>query len=442
MSVYSTTQKLPRSLRSYLRENIDVATAIVFTKLYNDPSSNLKNQRKTKRSRKSLTDLSPEIHISNDASKSLPTMTSEEITNASNTTRTMRLKDTISKRWPRTRFSQDKEQMNMTIFMDNVYRVYKSDTNPIKLFEKASTYLTAIQSINIDDNSSDLIQKQLRESILRAIFGSNQIERAGLGLDETMYICERIFNGEEVEHIDERTPDYERKIWELYNGKSGKKLEGEGMKSYIRGRGEVISHAKAFQYMLDCVVSLDLPITESIVKSTHRILCENTPIVNWDGSHTNPRDYAGVYRDVHNVHVGAGTTMFTPPNKVPGAMKTMIAELNQDIEDARKHNKMDPFALASKYSMQFVQIHPFQDGNGRMCRMILNVILCRYAGIVVPIGEEETDRREYIGIKKRASSEAADHGEYAVFVLNKAETRLRTLKKKLMAKKDLNVTSK
>ncbi len=32
--------------------------------------------------------------------------------------------------------------------------------------------------------------------------------------------------------------------------------------------------------------------------------------------------------------------------------------------------------------------------------MILNAILCRYAGIIVPIGEQGEERDEYMGIKK------------------------------------------
>jgi fido (protein-threonine AMPylation protein) len=59
---------------------------------------------------------------------------------------------------------------------------------------------------------------------------------------------------------------------------------------------------------------------------------------------------------------------------------------------------MDPYALASKYCHKFVNIHPFLDGNGRMCRLIMNGLLPKYAGIAVPFGGTEEERNEYLGI--------------------------------------------
>ena len=81
-----------------------------------------------------------------------------------------------------------------------------------------------------------------------------------------------------------------------------------------------------------------------------------------------------------------------------------------------------------------MQIHPIQDGNGRTCRIILNAILCKYAGIIIPIGESEEDRSEYLNIKIRASNEM-EGGELATFILGKATTRIRAVKKKLAGKK-------
>ena len=63
--------------------------------------------------------------------------------------------------------------------------------------------------------------------------------------------------------------------------------------------------------------------------------------------------------------------------------------------------------------------------------MILNTILCKYAGIIVPIGDHDEERAEYLGIKQRASAEMEGAGEFATFVLQRATTRLRALKQKL-----------
>jgi Fic family protein len=49
------------------------------------------------------------------------------------------------------------------------------------------------------------------------------------------------------------------------------------------------------------------------------------------------------------------------------------------------------------------QHHPFLDGNGRVCRLILNAVLLNYAGIVVALGEKEDDRKEYLEITNMVS---------------------------------------
>lgn len=63
--------------------------------------------------------------------------------------------------------------------------------------------------------------------------------------------------------------------------------------------------------------------------------------------------------------------------------------------------------------------------------MILNVILCKYAGSIVPIGEHDEERAEYLGIKQRLSAEMEGARKLATDVLQRAMTRLRALKQKL-----------
>ena len=99
----------------------------------------------------------------------------------------------------------------------------------------------------------------------------------------------------------------------------------------------------------------------------------------------------------HYIVVHAGSTN-TPPQFVAKQMTKLLTELKDDIRKCQKSNTLDPFQLAAKYSMKFLSIHPFQDGNGKTCRLILNALLLEYALIIVSIGEQEKDRSEYIKI--------------------------------------------
>ena len=346
----------------------------------------------------------------------------------SSATKSQAIRHTIAKAWPPFRLSA--EPPNLTITMCDVYRTQAQDQDPNKLFTKAQRFLMDISDCPPSEAATDVIEKQLKDAMTRVVFGGNMIERVGLGLDETWKLCERIFVGEDIDNIDERTPDYMAKLAEFHGNVPGGDFKTMSIKGFIRGRREVVQHAKAFRLMMYWVVSLDLPITERLIRDVHHVLCEGTPIVGENGTVTPWEEYAGRYR---KVHVGAGSTMFTPPRFVQKKMEELVDDFNAELNKAREEERLDPFAFAAKYSMRFVQIHPFQDGNGRICRMLLNVLLCKFAGIVVPIGGTKEDRDAYIQIKKTASEEAEDHGEYATFVLSKCETRLRAMKKKLTA---------
>ena len=75
-------------------------------------------------------------------------------------------------------------------------------------------------------------------------------------------------------------------------------------------------------------------------------------------------------------------------------------------------------------------IHPFRDGNGRMCRLLLNAYLIKYAGVVAPIGETDEGRKEYLGLARKAGdpdTEEEARGNLARFVLEIAARQLRRL---------------
>ncbi|KAL7629134.1 hypothetical protein AAE478_000653 [Parahypoxylon ruwenzoriense] len=300
------------------------------------------------------------------------------------------LRDTISKKWP----PASRNAVSMAIRADDIYRQYARAQDPEELFDKAANWITKIQTTSLDEDQTNLLNEEVHEVMIRAIFGSNMIEHAGLGYDITILLCKKVFAGEDAD------------------------LKNMPSQYVLRGRNEIIQHAKAFQFIIHAFVTKKQDLTEDLIKETHRILT---------------KEYGGTYR---TIAVGAGSTNFTVPKFVPAKMREMCDDLKKELAAAQESNTVDPFSIGAKYSLQFVQIHPFQDGNGRLCRMILNAVLCRYAGIIVPIGEHAEEREEYMGIKKRASQEMEGHGEYALFVLRRSITRLREMKKKLAGKKN------
>ncbi|OJJ50083.1 hypothetical protein ASPZODRAFT_89908 [Penicilliopsis zonata CBS 506.65] len=286
--------------------------------------------------------------------------------------------------------------------MDSKTRAYLQigDETPEELFKKTAGFFDTIQK-KLDEKGEDgvrIVTETLTRHLGNVIFGSNYIERAGLNLDETIKICERVFRGEvlHVSHI-------------------------------VRSRREVVQHALALQHIVTEMVARDKPLSEDIILTTHRILTEkiDTPGgASW-------REYSGKYR---SIPVHAGSTNFVAPKFIHKKMQELIHDYNDDVLKAETTQTLDPFAMAAKYCNDFVMIHPFQDGNGRMCRLILNAILLKYAGVAICLGEHDESREEYLNIQRRIGERMEGSGELAALVLKKAMGRYRTLKQKLTGK--------
>jgi Fic family protein len=56
-------------------------------------------------------------------------------------------------------------------------------------------------------------------------------------------------------------------------------------------------------------------------------------------------------------------------------MEKFVSECNKDVQGAERKSKIVVIELASKYCNFLICIHPFEDGNGRMCRLLMNAIL-------------------------------------------------------------------
>lgn len=335
---------------------------------------------------------------------------------------------------------------NLEFCADTIYDGYLTPEEQASLFEKARNWKTAIRNTE-SAKKGEMVTKEVLQATIRAIFGSNLIEFAGLDRELTFQLCQKVFMGQDVWDADLSGADlafdpklafnpnlaldpqlaFNPNLAEFYRHQPS--LRSLPEREVIRARNEVIQHARAFQHLLQEFVGKGRDLDEDLIKESHRILTKGVPILSGpDYPAVAPEDYGGVYR---TVVVGAGTTNFAVPQYVPKLMKELCEHLKYDLEAADARNAIDPFSVAAKYSLDFVQIHPFQDGNGRMCRMILNAILYKYAGIIVPIGESAEEREEYMGIKRRSSQEMEGHGEYAAFVLKRGVTRLREMKKKL-----------
>lgn len=191
-----------------------------------------------------------------------------------------------------------------------------------------------------------------------------------------------------------------------------------------------MQHAAAFQYIVKAFVKEDKPLSEALIRETHDILVKGLNAE--DAGVISKENFGGTYRK-KDAFVGA--IRFLKPSEIPQAIKSLVVSLQADLNVIEKTGAIDPFMLAAKYHDRFVNIHPFADANGRMCRIILNAILIKYAGIVVALGEKDQDRDQYIMIANESTRVQGHPGQLGKLVLDQANITLRNWKAKLTRKR-------
>lgn len=141
---------------------------------------------------------------------------------------------------------------------------------------------------------------------------------------------------------------------------------------------ETVNHFRCIDYI---IVHATEKITEPHVKQLHSILKNNT-------SDSQKSWFAvGDYKRLAN-EVGGEETV--QPHDVHKRMKTLLAEYN-----ANKHVTFDNIL---DFHVQFERIHPFQDGNGRVGRLLI-FWQCLQSGIVPFIITEELRMFYYRGLQ-------------------------------------------
>jgi len=107
-------------------------------------------------------------------------------------------------------------------------------------------------------------------------------------------------------------------------------------------------------------------ITEDFIKDLHKKIAK-------DLIRESCGVCAGEYR-IHDVTIDDDSIKFPASELVADCMKLFVKKANNLIEDFRNH-KISPIVVAANISYDFVRIHPFPDFNGRISRLLLNVVL-------------------------------------------------------------------
>lgn len=200
-----------------------------------------------------------------------------------------------------------------------------------------------------EEKSSKLKGSIYHQTQIKLAYNSNHIEGSQLSEDQTRYIYETNTIGFEDEPAN------------------------------IDDIMETINHFQCFDYMIDSANDI---LDEDFIKNTHKILKTNTSDsrISWFN--------VGEYKSRKNM---VGDLITTPPEKVKSTIEKLLNEYN-------KKQKIS-FDDILDFHVKFERIHPFQDGNGRVGRIII-FKECLKHDIVPFIIEDNLKMYYYRGLKE------------------------------------------
>lgn len=95
-----------------------------------------------------------------------------------------------------------------------------------------------------------------------------------------------------------------------------------------------------------------------------------------------------------NVTAGFGGKSYMSYLKVPMKLKAFCEELNKRRKSLAPHDVAAIYNLSFWAHLELVTIHPWADGNGRTCRLLMNLLQMEYG--VLPMKVLKEDKAEYI----------------------------------------------
>ena len=183
-----------------------------------------------------------------------------------------------------------------------------------------------LRRLNRERPLSPVVAQKLRERFeVEMTYNSNAIEGNTLTLKETYWVIQQ-----------------------------GITVRGKPLKDHLEAK----SHKEALDFLYDLIGhKRKFTVSEHLIKSLHSIILENID-----------REIAGTYRKT-DVFISGADHKPPSPLEVPAMMNGLIRW------SRKNHGKLDIVDFSALFHHKFVQIHPFQDGNGRTGRLLMNLFL-------------------------------------------------------------------
>lgn len=137
------------------------------------------------------------------------------------------------------------------------------------------------------------------------------------------------------------------------------------------------------------------PLTQNFIRQLHKVLLRE--------DYTVYRNLPGGFTTSYVIHAGQYKTRpnsvitrygdrfeYASPEETPALMSDLVDWYNQ----AEESGKYSPIELAAIFHYRYIRIHPFEDGNGRIARLLVNYILARHGWPMIVV--RSRNKYEYL----------------------------------------------
>lgn len=204
-----------------------------------------------------------------------------------------------------------------------------------------------------------------------------------------------------------------------------------------RDEQEVVGYAEVMETVFHAWA--DIPITENHIRQLHRdLLRHSEKDERHRGDYKSLRNDVGAF-DADGRLIGIVFETATPFD-TPRRMQELVAWL----KEARALARLHPLLIVAVFIVTFLEIHPFQDGNGRLSRVLTTLLMLQAGYAWVPYSSlenviETSKEAYYLALRQTQSTirtEAPDWQPWLLFFLRAVQQQKRRLAAKVEREKN------
>lgn len=189
-------------------------------------------------------------------------------------------------------------------------------------------------------------------------------------------------------YIEGNTLTYAQTVLLLLLGK----VSGEGD---LKDFADMKASQVGFEMMRDIVKLNDTPLSQNFIRQLHKVLLREDYTVHRTlpgGVSTSYVIHAGQYKTRPNSVITRYGDRFeyASPEETSALMTDLVDWYNR----AEQSGEYSPVELAALFHYRYIRIHPFEDGNGRIARLLVNYILARHDWPMIVV--RTRDKQKYL----------------------------------------------